>query len=76
MKFINVLKKGNCLKNPIFWKNIQSLINLVGGSATLICIIFPNLTEYLTEHNLIAFSSFIGAMNIYFTNATSTQVGI
>ena len=76
MKFINVLNKGQCIKNPEFWKKIQSLVNLVGGSASLICIIIPSLKEYLTVDNILAFGSCVTALNVYFTNATSEKVGL
>lgn len=76
MKFINALGKGRSLKDPVFWKKIQSLVNLVGGSAPLICVVIPGLKEYLTVDNILALGSCVAAMNVYFTTATSTQVGI
>lgn len=76
MKFINALAKGRSLKDPEFWKNIQSLVNLLGGSAPMICIIIPGLKEYLTVDNILALSSCVVALNVYFTNATSEKVGI
>jgi hypothetical protein len=76
MNFIDALDKGRCLQDSVFWKKTQSLVNLVGGSAPLLCIVIPGLKEYLTVDNILALGSCIGAMNIYFTNATSTQVGL
>ena len=76
MLFIDALAKGKSLKDPVFWKKVQSIVNLVGGSAPLICIVIPSLKEYLTVDNILALGSCVGAMNIYFTNATSTQVGL
>ena len=71
-----VLKKGNCVDNPEFWKNIQSLVNLVGGLSAFIVILFPQAREYLTVENLGAVGGAISALNVYFTTSTSEKVGI
>lgn len=76
MKFLTALNYGECLENPVFWKKIQNLINLVSGSSAFIVIIFPSLKEYLTPDNITAFAGAIGALNVYFTQATSAQVGL
>ena len=71
-----VLKKGNCVTDPELWKNIQSLVNLVGGLSAFIVIVFPVTREYLTVENLSAFGGAISALNVYFTTATSEKIGL
>jgi hypothetical protein len=75
MKMFDVLKLGNSLSNPSLWKKIQSLVNLLSGTAPLIIIAVPATRDLLTENNILALSSSVAAMNIYFTNATSEKVG-
>ena len=76
MKIFDVLKVGNSLSNPAWWKKIQSFINLLSGIAPLIILIVPSTKDLLTVNNILALSSSIAAMNVYFTNATSDKVGI
>lgn len=71
-----ILKKGNCVANPEFWKSIQMLVNLVSGMSAFIVVLVPGLQEYLTVENLSAFGSTVSALNVYFTTVTSSKVGI
>jgi len=75
MKFINVLKLGNSLKDPSWWKKLQSLINLLSGTAPLIVLAVPATRDLLTVDNILALGSSVAAMNVYFTNATSDKIG-
>jgi len=72
-KFIQALYKGQSLKNPAFWKHIQSLLTLSISILPLVTFISP---EWLTVELLLKVNAFIGAMIIYLTNATSDKVGI
>lgn len=76
MKIFEVLKLGNSLKNPSWWKKIQSFINLLSGTAPLIIIAVPATKDLLTVDNILALGSSVAAMNVYFTNATSEKVGL
>jgi ribosomal protein L5 len=76
MKFINALFVGKSLDNPEFWKDIQSLLNLISGCIPIIIIAVPSVRSWLTVENITALGSSVAAMNIYFTNASSDKVGI
>lgn len=76
MKFLEALKVGHSLEDPVFWKKAQNLLNLISGSSALIIIIVPSLKEYLTPDNMIAVGAALAALNAYFTSATSDKVGL
>lgn len=76
MKMINALKAGECLENPALWKKLQSLLNLISGCSGVLILAIPSLRDYLTPENMASVGSALAALNVYFTNATSSQVGI
>jgi hypothetical protein len=76
MKFIDALAKGECLKDPAFWKGIQNKLNVVAGFVPLIGLCIPSLREYVTVENIEILGAGVAALNVYFTNATSTKVGL
>jgi hypothetical protein len=76
MKFIDALAKGECLKDPVFWKGIQNKLNVVSGFVPLIGLCIPSLRDYVTVENIGILGSGVAALNVYFTNATSTKVGL
>ena len=75
MKFIDVLKKGECLSNPKLYKRLQDVINLLVGNIPIILLMFPSMNSFLTVENLMSLGSGLAAFNVYFTNATSEKVG-
>ena len=75
MKFIDVLKKDECLSNPKTYKRLQDVVNLLVGNIPIIILIFPSITSFLTVENLMSIGSGLAAFNVYFTNATSDKVG-
>ena len=75
MKFINVLRKGECLSNPKLYKKLQDVVNLIIGNIPFIILMFPSMKSFLTVENLVSVGSGLAAFNVYFTNATSDKVG-
>ena len=76
MKIFNVLKLGNSISNPSFWKKLQSFINVLAGTAPLIIIVIPSTRNLFTQDNILALGSSVAALNVYFTTATSEKVGV
>jgi len=76
MKIFDVLKIGNSLSDPSWWKKVQSFINLISGTAPLIIITVPITKNLLTVDNILALSSSVAALNVYFTVATSKKIGL
>jgi hypothetical protein len=72
-KFIQALYKGQSLSNPAFWKHIQSLLTLFISLLPIVSFIAPG---WITVELLLKINTFIGAMIIYLTNATSEKVGL
>mgnify|MGYP001313746857 CR=1 FL=1 len=73
---INVLKTGQALENPVFWKKAQNILNFISGSVPFILLFFPSAKQYLTPDNIAAVSGFLGAANVYFTVATTEKIGV
>lgn len=73
---IVALKKGNSLNNLIFWKNIQSICNLIASIVPVLIIVLPWLPIWFTAEFFIKLSAALGAVSLYLTNATSEKVGI
>lgn len=76
MYLLQVLKVGNALQNPAFYKKLQMLITLLGTLCPVIVIIFPSMNTILTPELNGKLSIAIGGINAYFIPATSEKIGI
>ena len=75
-KFLDPLKHGQCLHDPAFWKKLQTMVNLGISILPVIAVFIPALQQYVTAELLAKVYVALGAMNIYFTTATSEKVGV
>jgi hypothetical protein len=76
MKLIKILKKGQCVTNPALWKQMQNILNLVGGIAPLLIIFHPGLEHYLNAKVVAAAYGALGSINAYLTVATTDKIGL
>lgn len=76
MKFIDVLKKGRMLSNPVTWKRLQAIVVLIGGIAPLIVILVPSLQRYLSADVVAATYAALGSVGAYLTVATTEKMGL
>jgi len=67
MRLIDVLKKGSCVKNVVFWKKAQMFLVMTMGFLPLFPQINPDL---LTQLNIG-----IGGVIVYLTAATTDKIG-
>jgi len=75
-KIIDPLKIGRSLKNPSFWKKVQSICNVLSAVVPVLLLIIPWMPKWITVDFFISLSAALGAISLYLTNATSTKVGI
>lgn len=76
MKIIDALKKGQALAKPAFWKQMQNILNLVGGIAPLLIMFNPGLEHYLNAEVVAAAYVALGSINAYLTVATTEKIGL
>lgn len=70
------LLKNNELRNPAFWKKLQSLVLLLIGLAPFLRFIFPSYADVLNEKMLNDLSAALATVALYLTSATSAKVGL
>jgi hypothetical protein len=73
---IKPLFKGECLKDPAFWKGMQNKVNVIGAVLPVAAVFFPGIQVYISADLILKVYSALGAFNLYFTNATSEKVGL
>lgn len=76
MNIFNVLKKGHVLAKPAFWKQMQNILNLVGGIAPLLIMFNPGLEHYLNAEVVAAAYVALGSVNAYLTVSTTDKLGL
>ena len=76
MQMIEALKVGQSLKNPEFYKKLQSGLTLLFGAIPLIGTFIPSVSEFFTAERMGDLLGFVAAVNLYFIPATSEKVGI
>ena len=74
--FLKVLKQGERLSRPEFWKAFQNFCNLLLVWIPLVVMFFPSMQKLLDGDVLGKLIIAAGAMNTYLTTATSTKVGL
>ena len=67
MRILAVLRKGDCIKNATFWKNVQMFLVMLLGFAPM----FPQVDSSF----LVNLSAGVGGIVVYLTAATSEKVG-
>lgn len=70
------LKKGNCVKNAEFWKNVQMLITVIAGFLPFLAVFFPQLQQLIDADIAAKLGLGIGGVIVYLTAATSNKVGL
>jgi hypothetical protein len=75
-KFLTVVQKGNSLQNPAFWKTLQLLLTTLASIAPLIAPFYEPLNLFLQSGGLEKLITAVGVLNIYFTAATTTKIGV
>lgn len=76
MKIIDVLKKGQAVKDPAFWKGLQNVVTLCGSFIPVLAIFIPQLELWLNPETLVKIYAALGAMNVYLTTATTEKIGL
>lgn len=76
MNIIEALKKGKMLANPVLWKRLQNVVQLVGGIAPFIVLIMPSLNRYLSPQLIAAAYAALGAVSVYLTVSTTEKLGL
>jgi len=76
MSILSALKAGQSLANPGGWKQVQNWINLSAGVAGVAATFVPGLGAVLTPDVIEAAVGILGAVNVYFTTATTDKIGL
>ena len=76
MSILTALKAGQSLANPGGWKQVQNWINLSAGVAGVAATFVPGLGAVLTPDVIEAAAGILGAVNVYFTTATTDKIGL
>jgi hypothetical protein len=76
MKIVDVLNKGESLKNPVFWKKAQMFLALIAGFLPLFITAFPSM-QTVIDHDIVAkLDGSIAAIIVYLTVATTDKIGV
>jgi hypothetical protein len=73
---IDVLKYGQMVRNPAFWKKMQYRVTLLTSLIPFIATIYPPSATVLTPELLGNLYTALGGFNIYFTVATTEKIGL
>ena len=76
MKIIDALHAGQSLNDPVFWKQIQMILALIGGFLPLIVSAIPALQAVIDRDILVNLDGAIAAIIVYLTVATTDKIGI
>ena len=71
MSILNALRAGQALANPGGWKEVQNYINLAAAGAGVAATFVPGLSAFLSPEVIEAGVGILGAINVYFTTATT-----
>lgn len=76
IKVASPLVKGNVVKNPASLKQLQNLIQLLGGALPLIAVFVPGAQFLIDKEILVKVYTAIGAVSIYLNTASTDKIGI
>lgn len=71
--FLAILK-NHSLKNPEFWKRLQSLILTVIAISPFLRTVFPSYAVLLDEKMLNDLVTALAALALYFTHSTTAKI--
>jgi hypothetical protein len=75
-KLLAVLKTGNAVENPEFWKKVQLYVTVAGSFVPILAVFVP-FFQVIIDKDVIAHTlSAVAAVNVYLTMATTTKIGI
>jgi hypothetical protein len=75
-KVFGVLKAGNTVENPEFWKKVQLYVTIAGSFVPVLAVFVP-VFQVIIDKDVIAHTlSAVAAVNVYLTMATTTKIGI
>jgi hypothetical protein len=74
--FLTVIKKGNSLQDPQFWKSLQLLLTALASIVPIIAPFYAPLAQFLEAGGFEKLITATGAMNLYFTASTSEKIGV
>jgi hypothetical protein len=76
MKIIEVLRAGQSLENPAFWKHVQIKLALFAGFLPLFITAFPSLQTVIDNDIVAKLDGGITAVIVYLTVATTDKIGV
>jgi hypothetical protein len=76
MQLLDVLKKGQEIQNPAFWKRVQNYVNLVSIISPTIILLFPDMAPFFSIEKLAIISTTVAGINGYLTVATTGKIGL
>lgn len=73
MSILKALRAGQALAEPAGWKKVQNYINLAAAGAGIAATFVPGLSAVMTPEVIEAGVGILGAINVYFTTATTEK---
>jgi hypothetical protein len=73
---MNFFKKGQSIKNPVFWKRVQLYTSILGVLLPTIAVFFPAAQVIIDKGVITATLAAIATVNASLTVATTDKIGL